>query len=57
MRLPMFVRLIAAAALLSVALPAQQVITGKAAFADWSQERPGVRRKITIAEMSRAAEN
>jgi glucose/arabinose dehydrogenase len=51
MRLPIFVRLIAAAALLSVALPAQQVITGKAAFADWSQERPGVRRKITIADL------
>ena len=47
----MFVRLIAAAALLSVALPAQQVITGKAAFADWSQERPGVHRKITIDDL------
>lgn len=28
-----------------------QVITGKAAFTDYSQEHPGVRRKITLADL------
>ena len=32
-------------------LPAQQVITGPAAFADWSQQMPGVMRKITAADL------
>ena len=27
------------------------VITGKAAFADYTQQRPGVRRKITVADL------
>src|SRR6202051_978885 len=27
------------------------VITGKAAFTDYSQEHPGVRRKITLADL------
>src|SRR5580692_10017100 len=29
----------------------QQTITGQAAFADWNQEQPGVRRKITLADL------
>jgi glucose/arabinose dehydrogenase len=28
-----------------------QVITGQAAFADWDQQQPGVRRKITVADL------
>jgi glucose/arabinose dehydrogenase len=37
----------------AVALPAlgQQVVTGQAAFADWNQQQPGVRRKITAADL------
>ena len=27
------------------------VLTGKAAFADWSTEKPGVRRHITVADL------
>jgi glucose/arabinose dehydrogenase len=34
-----------------VALHAQQTITGQAAFADYTQQRPGVRRKITLADL------
>jgi len=37
--------------LLPAALPAQQTITGQAAFADWNQQQPGVRRKITLADL------
>ena len=40
-----------AAFLLSAALPAQQVITGQAAFAGWAQQKPGVRRRITVADL------
>ncbi len=40
-----------AATLLPAALPAQQTITGQAAFADYSQQKPGVRRKITVADL------
>ena len=38
---------------LPVALIAQSgtVITGKAAFTDYTQEKPGVRRKITLADL------
>ncbi len=32
-------------------LPAQQTVTGQAAFADWNQQQPGVRRKITLADL------
>ncbi|HVT36817.1 MAG TPA: PQQ-dependent sugar dehydrogenase [Nevskiaceae bacterium] len=32
-------------------LSAQQVITGPAAFADWSQQKPGTLRKITAADL------
>lgn len=31
--------------------PSSQVITGKAAFTDYSQEKPGVRRKLTVADL------
>jgi len=30
---------------------AQQTITGQAAFADYSQQKPGIRRKITVADL------
>jgi glucose/arabinose dehydrogenase len=51
MRSPSTVVLVAAAMFLPAALPAQQTITGQAAFADWNQQQPGVRRKITLAEL------
>ena len=39
----------------TVALPligqTTQPITGPAAFADWSQEKPGVLRKITVTDL------
>lgn len=38
-------------ALLPSALQAQQTITGQAAFADYTQQKPGVRRKITVADL------
>jgi glucose/arabinose dehydrogenase len=47
----MFARLATVVTLASAVLPAQQVVTGKAAFADWSQEQPGIRRKITVADL------
>jgi len=28
-----------------------QVVTGQAAFADWNQQQPGIRRKITLADL------
>src|SRR5271163_2173433 len=31
--------------------PAQPTLTGKAAFTDYSQEAPGVRRKVTVADL------
>src|ERR1700691_1578849 len=51
MRSPSTVVLAATALLLPAALPAQQTITGQAAFADWNQQQPGVQRKITIADL------
>ncbi len=39
------------ALLLPKALPAQKTITGQAAFADYTQQKPGVRRKITVADL------
>jgi glucose/arabinose dehydrogenase len=33
------------------AAPKPQVITGQAAFADWNQQEPGIRRKITLADL------
>ena len=51
MRRPLSFVLAAAAMLLPATLPAQQTITGQAAFADWNQEQPGVLRKITLADL------
>ncbi|HEY1576071.1 MAG TPA: PQQ-dependent sugar dehydrogenase [Terracidiphilus sp.] len=51
MRSPSPTVLLAATLFLSAALPAQQTITGQAAFADWNQQQPGVRRKITLADL------
>jgi glucose/arabinose dehydrogenase len=51
MRSPSPTVLLAATLLLSPALPAQQTISGQAAFADWNQQQPGVRRKITVADL------
>jgi glucose/arabinose dehydrogenase len=42
---------LAFAALLPSVLQAQQTITGQAAFADYTQQKPGVRRKITLADL------
>ncbi|HEY6848239.1 MAG TPA: PQQ-dependent sugar dehydrogenase [Terracidiphilus sp.] len=42
---------LAATTSLPVALQAQQTITGQAAFADYTQQKPGVRRKITVADL------
>jgi len=43
--------LVVAASLLPFPSTAQQVITGQAAFADWNQQLPGLRRKITLADL------
>ena len=56
MRQPITVILEAFAALLAgtvfpAALYSQQTITGQAAFAGYSQQKPGVRRKITVADL------
>jgi len=51
MRFAFPIVLVGAAILLPPLLPAQQTITGEAAFADWSQQQPGVRRKITLADL------
>jgi len=40
-----------ASAALAVTLYAQQPITGQAAFAGYAQQKPGVRRKITVADL------
>jgi len=37
--------------LLPSAIHAQQTITGQAAFAGYAQQKPGVRRKITVADL------
>jgi glucose/arabinose dehydrogenase len=42
---------LAAVALLSPGLHAEQTITGQAAFAGYAQQKPGVRRKITVADL------
>ena len=56
MRRPRFAKLhalalLASTALLPSALLAQQTISGQAAFADYSKQKPGVRRKITVADL------
>jgi glucose/arabinose dehydrogenase len=51
----MSLRHLALSTLALAALPAfsqsGQVVTGQAAFADWNQQQPGVRRKITVADL------
>ena len=37
--------------------PSSQTITGPAAFTDYSQEHPGVRRKITVADLPKPKED
>jgi hypothetical protein len=39
------------AASVALPLPAQQTVTGQAAFAGYTQQKPGVRRKITLADL------
>ena len=51
MRFSYTLSLAAATIFLPAALPAQKTITGQAAFADWNQQQPGVRRKITLADL------
>lgn len=46
-----FCPMLPGALLVAKSLPAQQVITGPAAFADWSQQKPGLMRKITSADL------
>ena len=46
-----FCALLAATLFLPAAVPAQQTVTGQAAFADWDQQQPGIRRKITLADL------
>jgi hypothetical protein len=43
--------LAAVVTLIPAQLPSQQTITGQAAFADWDQQSPGIRRKITLADL------
>jgi glucose/arabinose dehydrogenase len=52
-RLPFLLTTLLAAPLLipSHAHAQQQPVTGKAAFADWTQQKPGVLRKITVADL------
>lgn len=42
---------IAAAQVFSIYAVAQQTITGQSAFADWDQQHPGIRRKITLGDL------
>jgi len=51
MRFLFTITLAAAALLVSTPLAAQNTITGQVAFADWNQQQPGVRRKITLADL------
>ena len=55
MRLSSFAKLFVSAsltvAILSSLAAAQQTVTGQAPFADYSHQKPGVRRKITLADL------
>jgi glucose/arabinose dehydrogenase len=51
MRFATLTLFICAAVLLMAAPGGHQTITGKAAFADYSQEKPGTFRKITLADL------
>ena len=50
-------KVILAATMIAAVSPAfgQQVVTGQVAFADWNQQQPGIRRKITVADLSAPA--
>jgi len=49
---PIALTFFAAVSLASVAVAAQQpLLTGQAAFTDWNQQHPGVRHKITLADL------
>ncbi len=43
--------LVAGSLLAAIPAAAQQTLTGEAAFTDYSKEHPGVRRKITVADL------
>jgi glucose/arabinose dehydrogenase len=45
------VALAVTATILSAALSAQQPLAGQSVFADWSQQQPGLRHKITLADL------
>ncbi|HEV2382251.1 MAG TPA: PQQ-dependent sugar dehydrogenase [Terriglobia bacterium] len=51
MRFPAYLALLATATLLQTAAPTPQTITGQAAFAGYDQQKPGIRRKITVADL------
>jgi glucose/arabinose dehydrogenase len=51
MRISACLAFVAVTSLTSAAVPAQQTVTGQAAFADWNQQQPGIRRKITLADL------
>jgi glucose/arabinose dehydrogenase len=54
MRVPSTSTLLALLAFAPAFLPlaqAQQIATGQAPFADWNQQQPGARRKITVADL------
>lgn len=51
MRCRAFVVLALAVLLSTAGLAGQKTITGPAAFADWNQQQPGVRRRITLADL------
>ncbi|HEV2619582.1 MAG TPA: sorbosone dehydrogenase family protein, partial [Acidobacteriaceae bacterium] len=42
---------LSAAGCVSAAAQSSPVLTGQAAFTDWNQEQPGVRHKITVADL------
>jgi glucose/arabinose dehydrogenase len=46
------VALVVAGLLSTSELTAQKTVVGQAAFADWNQQQPGVRRKITLADLA-----
>jgi len=44
--------LVVAGLLSTSELTAQKTVAGQAAFADWNQQQPGVRRTITLADLA-----
>ena len=48
------IKVILAATMIAAVSPVfgfNRVVTGQAAFTDWNQQKPGIRRKITIADL------